>query len=430
MKRFNHFTKEEFSWILYDVSNSAFTLLSSTLLPIWFKDLAITGKAGGLTGDEATASWALAVSLVTVVVALLGPVFGAISDTKDMKKIFFTTSLALGSIACILFGFTFSWVLYMILFMIAKVAYSASLMFYDSMLVDVTTEERMDRISSYGYAWGYIGSCLPFLIALFAYIASNMLGLISPLLARIIGCTVTALWWFALTLPLINNYKQRNYVVKRKDPIASAFKQVGITISHIVKKDRKVFFFLIAFFMYIDGVGTIIDNAINIGTDLGLDTVGQVILLLLTQVVAFAFSLIFARLTKKYSTYQLILVCILGYLAVCLYALTLKNLIQFGLMAFGVGVFQGSIQAFSRSYYSKIIPPEQSGEYFGIYDIFSKGASFLGSFLIALVKYAGGTINIAVASLAAFFILGFFFMYKAEKTPSLEALSKEVSPSL
>ncbi len=173
--------------------------------------------------------------------------------------------------------------------------------------------------------------------------------------------------------------------------------------------------FLLAFFLYIDGVGTIIDNAINIGTDLGLDTVGQVVFLLLTQVVACVFSLLFAKLSKKHKTVDLILVCIAGYFVVCLYALTLRTLWQFGILAFGIGMFQGSIQSMSRSYYSRIIPTDRSGEYFGIYDIFANGASFLGSFVIAGVKLAGGTINIAVASLAVFFVGGFVFLKLAER---------------
>ena len=183
-------------------------------------------------------------------------------------------------------------------------------------------------------------------------------------------------------------------------------------------QDRKVAFFLIAFFLYIDGVGTIIDNCINIGTDLGLPTVGQVVFLLATQVVAFGGSLVFAKLSKKHDTVPLILVCIVGYFAVCIYALFLKTLIDFGILAFGVGCFQGSIQSLSRSYYSKIIPAENSGEYFGIYDIFSKGASFLGSAVIAAVKLAGGTINIAVASISVFFALGFVFLKLADKQPA------------
>ena len=173
--------------------------------------------------------------------------------------------------------------------------------------------------------------------------------------------------------------------------------------------------------MYIDGVGTIIDNCINIGTDLGLPTVGQVVFLLATQVVAFGGALVFARLSRKFDTVTLILVCIVGYFCVCLYALTLDTLLDFGVLAFGVGCFQGSIQSLSRSYFSKIIPAENSGEYFGIYDIFAKGASFLGSAVIAWVKLAGGTINIAVASLAVFFAFGFIFLKMSDKQPLSKA---------
>ena len=172
---------------------------------------------------------------------------------------------------------------------------------------------------------------------------------------------------------------------------------------------------MVAFFLYIDGVGTIIDNCINIGTDLKLDSVGQVVFLLFTQVVACIGSLVFGKLSQKYKTTTLLYVCIAGYFAVCLYALTLHDLIGFGIMAFGVGCFQGSLQALSRSYFSKIIPPENSGEYFGIYDIFAKGASFLGSLVIAAVKLAGGTINVAVATMAIFFAVGFVFLRLADR---------------
>ncbi len=419
-KAFKDLNEKEFSWVLYDVGNSAFTMLSCSLIPIWFKSLAIGNNAGQISSDSATAWWALGTSIVTIIVALLGPMCGAIADHKDMKKIFFTTSVAIGVIGCVINGFATNWVLFLILYIVVKIAYSASLTFYDSMLNDVTTEERMDEVSSYGYAWGYIGSCIPFTVALIAYILGpDMKGLISNGLSKFIGFTVTALWWMLVTLPLIRNYKQENYVEAEKHSIASAFTQIFKTLKKIATNDKKVLFFLIAFFLYIDGVGTIIDNCINIGTDLGLNTVGQVVFLLLTQVVAWIGSLVFAKLSKKHDTASLILVCIVGYFAVCLYALTLKELWQFGIMAFGVGCFQGSIQSLSRSYYSKIIPAENSGEYFGIYDIFSKGASFLGSAVIAWVKFAGGTINVAVGLLTIFFALGFIFLKLADKQPRM-----------
>ena len=407
-------TPVELAWVLYDVGNSAFTMLACSLIPIWFKELA----AGRLSSDDATGAWALGVSLVTVIVALMGPVCGALSDRREMKLIFFRTSVFIGAACCVINGFASSWLLFLVVFIVAKIAYSCSLTFYDSMLGDVTEEARMDEVSSYGYAWGYIGSCIPFAVALVFYVLGpDMLGVISGFISKLVGFAVTAAWWLAVTVPLLRRYKQRNCTERQPHAVRSAFKKLGVTIKRIATEDKKVLWFLLAFFLYIDGVGTIIDNCINIGTDLGLDTVGQVVVLLATQVVAWIFSLVFARLSRKYSTVRLLGVCIIGYFLVCLYAFTLKSMLQFGIMAFGVGMFQGSIQSLSRSYFTKIIPPENSGEYFGIYDIFSKGASFLGSGVIAAVKFAGGTINIAVGLMAFFFAAGWLLLKVADRQP-------------
>ena len=416
---FKGLSKTEKSWVLYDVGNSAYTMLACSLIPIWFKELA----KGQITGDQATAYYSISIAVVTIIVALIGPVIGALTDHKARKRLFFNTIVTLGVIACILNGFMTGWLMFLVVYVLTKICYSSSLTIYDSMLNDVTTEERMDEVSSYGYAWGYIGSCIPFIFAMVAYVLSGGLSedlmIFSPKVGKIIGCTVTAVWWFIVTVPLLRNYRQINFVEKGQGTVREVFGKIFGTVKHIALKDRKVLFFLIAFFLYIDGVGTIIDNCINIGTDLGLPTVGQVVFLLATQVVAWIGSLVFAKLSQKHKTVPLILVCIAGYFAVCLYALTLKTLVDFGILAFGVGCFQGSIQSLSRSYYSKIIPAENSGEYFGIYDIFAKGASFLGSAVIAAVKLAGGTVNIAVASLAVFFALGFLFLKISDRTASV-----------
>ena len=440
-KIFKDLSPQEFSWVLYDVGNSAFTMLGCSLIPIWFKALAIGDAPGKISGDNATAYWALATSVVTVIVALIGPVCGAIADHKDTKKIFFSTSVAIGVIGCVINGFANSWSLFLIIYILTKIAYQASLTFYDSMLNDVTTDDRSDAVSAYGYAWGYIGSCIPFTVALIAYVMGpDMLQIIPGAISRFIGFGVTAAWWWIVTVPLLNNYKQINYVEDDRGAVSKAFSQIFRTLKRIAVQDKKVLYFLIAFFLYIDGVGTIIDNCINLGTDLGLNTVGQVVFLLLTQVVAWVGSLVFAKLSKKYDTVPLILVCIAGYFVVCLYALTLQHLWQFAVMAFGVGCFQGSIQSLSRSYYSRIIPDENSGEYFGIYDIFAKGASFLGSFVIYLVKKIGirtngvfnifgftiKSINVAVGCLALFFILGLLFIRMADKQEQSQESKKDI----
>ena len=438
LKAFRGLNEKEFAWVLYDVGNSAYTMLACSLIPIWFKETAIGNGTNQISSDNATAYWALATSIVTIIVAIIGPICGVIADHKDTKKIVFQTAIAIGVLACVLNGFATTWYIFLGVYVITRIAYQASLTFYDSMLNDITSDERGDEVSSYGYAWGYFGSCIPFIIALAAYClsggVSDNLMLFSPRIGRIIGFLSTAVWWYIVSKPLLKNYKQINYVDEERGDIKKAFVQIGNTLKKIASKDKKVFYFLVAFFLYIDGVGTIIDNCINLGTDLGLDTVGQVVFLLLTQVVAFGGSLVFAKLSKNHDTVSLIKICIVGYAIVCIYALTLKNIWQFAIMAFGVGCFQGSIQSLSRSYYAKIIPSQNSGEYFGIYDIFAKGASFLGSFVIFVVKKVGiktngiftifgvqiKSINVAVGLLAIFFILGFFFIGKADKQEKLK----------
>lgn len=434
-KMFRNLNKEELSWVLYDVGNSAFTMLSCSLIPIWFSDLVVNG--GEMAQIKATGLWGAIQAVVTILCAIIGPICGAITDHKDTRKLVFTTAVALGVVSCIMTGFLTSWVLFMVVYMLSKLFYQASLTFYDSMLNDVTTDERSDEVSSYGYAWGYIGSCIPFAVALIAFVLSpKMLGLISELASKIIGFTVTGAWWILAAAPLIKNYNQRNFV-EGKISIGATFKRIGGSLKEIATKDKKVFLFLIAFFFYIDGVGTIINNCVTIGKALNLNDVGLIVFLLGTQVVAWLGSLYFAKLSKKYSTADLILVCICGYFAVCVYALFIRNLLDFAIMAFVVGCFQGSIQSLSRSYYARIIPDERTGEYFGIYDIFSKGASFLGSGIIALASFLGtdeglisfvlfgktvvvGSVNIAIFALCVFFALGFVFLKKADKVPEME----------
>ncbi|MBR0137703.1 MAG: MFS transporter [Erysipelotrichaceae bacterium] len=423
LKAFRDLNEEEFSWVLYDVGNSAFTMLACSLVPIWFHSL-----ADSIIGENAAFSkFQYITAIITAIVAVIGPACGAITDTKDLKKPVFTVALFGGLIGCVIMGASSNWTVFYIVYIIAKVAYSCSLTFYDSMLNDVTTEDRMDSVSSYGYAWGYIGSCIPFLIALIIYILggglSDSLMLFSPRMARFLGCVVTAGWWLLVTVPLLTHYKQKFYA-DTHGAVRDTFKRLWKTIAEIFTQDKKVFVFLIAYFLYIDGVNTIIDSCMNIVTAImpGQDTtVIAVIFLLGTQVVAFAFSLVFAKLSKKYDTVPLLLICISGYFAVAVYALWLQKIWQFGIMAFGVGMFQGSIQSLSRSYFSKIIPAEKSGEYFGIYDIFCKGAAFLGAWLLGFVQELTNSIQMAVGALAIFFAIGFILLKIADKIPQSEA---------
>ena len=415
-------TALERSWILYDVGNSAFTLLCSTLLPIYFNALA---TAGGLSEDLYLSYWSYAGSIATALVAIIGPLCGAVADQKGFKKPIFLLCLALGAMGCAALGAAWSWLVFLVIFIIAKVGYSSSLVFYDSMLSEVTGEEKMDKVSSMGYAYGYIGSVIPFVICLALVLGYELIG-ISQTTALIIAFIITAVWWIGCSVPLVKHYRQTAFVERQVHPFRQAFGELGKTLKH-AKHNPNILFYLLAFFFFINGVYTIIDMATAYGTALGLDTAGLLLALLLTQIVAFPFAILFGRLAAKVSTGKLMKICILSYAAIILFAVFLVAQWQFWLLAVLVGMFQGGIQALSRSYMARIIPAERSGAYFGLMDICGKGASFLGMLLVGVVNQAltGVTLNIfgiqlqnaniAVSALLILMVVGYALFCKADK---------------
>lgn len=413
-------TKQERNWVLYDVGNSAFMLLVSTIIPIYFNYLA--GNAG-LSDVEYMAYWGYAASIATLFVAIIGPVFGTFSDTKGYKKPLFMTTIFIGAIGCLALGLAQQWLLFLIIFVIAKVGFSGSLIFYDSMLSDITTKDRMDEISSQGFAWGYIGSCVPFILCLGLVLSADTLG-ISMELAMAISFGIVAVWWIAMSTPLLKSYRQKYYVDKKPHAVAESFKRIGVTLCS-VRKEKKVFLFLLAFFFYIDGVYTIIDMATAYGSALGLDSTGLLLALLVTQFVAFPFAILFGRLAQKFSTDKLITVCIVAYLGIAVFAMFLTTQVQFWILAIFVGMFQGGIQALSRSYFTKIIPAEQSGEYFGLLDICGKGASFMGTAVVSVVSQLTGDVNKGVGMIAVFFVIGIILFRATVKLDNKSSEKKE-----
>ena len=406
-------TKEEKSWVLYDVGNSAFVLLIATIIPIYFNYLA--GKAG-LSDVEYLAYWGYVASIVTLIIVLAGPICGALADTKGYKKPIFMISLIIGVAGCIGLGFVKNWLLFLVVFVIAKVGYSSSLIFYDSMLSDVTQEDRMDDVSAQGYAWGYIGSCIPFVFSLILVLGAEAIG-ISMEMAMTIAFFIIAIWWVVMSLPLLKTYRQKYYVEKPTHVVRESFARLGRTLKN-VRKEKKVFMFLLAFFFYIDGVYTIIDMATAYGSVLGLDSTGLLLALLLTQIVAFPFAILFGRLSRRYESEKLIMVCIGAYFGIAVFAIFLTSQTQFWILAVLVGMFQGGIQALSRSYFTKIISANQSGEYFGLMDILGKGASFVGTTFVGLISQLTGSVNKGVGTIALMFILGmivFRYAVKVEK---------------
>lgn len=400
----------DLKWILYDVGNSAFVLLTASILPIYFNHLATNG---GLSETEYLTWWSYATSIATVIVAIAGPLMGTLADFPHSKKKIFLANALGGAFLLFCFWMPSHWLAFLILYILTKVLYSISLIVYDAMLVDICPEDEMDEVSSKGYAWGYLGSCVPFLISIGLIMGYPSLGISFE--AAIFGVfTINALWWGGFTIPLALSYHQKN-ATPRKGAIArQTFGRLGQTFKSI-RSQKKVFLFILAFFFYIDGVYTIIDLATAYGTSLGLNQTGLLLALLLTQIVAFPSAIVFGRLAKTRSTSFLIKVGILAYLAIALFALFMVTIWQFWILAILVGMFQGGLQALSRSYFARIIPKEKAGEYFGLYDIAGKGASFLGTTIVGFVTQLTGEQNLAVGTLAILFIIGFVLFNKASK---------------
>ena len=398
------FTRSERDWMLYDVGNSAYILLVTTILPIYFRSL--TDKAG-LSGADYFSYWGMGMTASTLFIALTGPFLGRLADRTGRKKSFFL-SVVLAVAVSLLFPFLPTWRGFLFAFVISKIGYNASLIYYDSMLVDVTETDRADRVSATGFAWGYIGSCIPFIISLAALMGLPKLG-ISTAIAMTLVFFINGLWWLIFTLPLIKSYRQTHVMLEQK-----RMEDIKKTLAEIYR-DKALFFFLLSFFFYIDGVYTIINMATAYGESLGLDSNGLLLALLVTQIVAFPASLTFARLSKSYPAQKLILLCILAYTGIALFAVQLDSLMEFWILAVAVGLFQGGIQAMSRSHFIRLIPADQSGEYFGIFDVFGKGASTLGTFLVSSLTQVFDSQSKAIFSLVVLFLIGLYLFRQSLK---------------
>lgn len=414
--------RQEWSWVLYDIGNSAFILLVTAIVPIYFGSLT---AAAGLTEEQRFSYWGYGLSVATIVVALIGPICGTLADHKGFKKPLFVACMLLGVVGCAALGGAWSWLSFLVIFVFAKIGFSSSLVFYDAMLPEITTEERMDNVSSMGYALGYIGSVIPFVVCLVVVLNAGSFGLTTGS-AMVIAFCITALWWLVCTLPLLKSYRQQAYTEYTGSALTASFRRLGKTFRE-VRKEKHIFLYLVAFFFFIDGVYTIIGMATAYGSSLGLDSTGLLLALLVTQIVAFPCSIIFGKLSARFDTGKLIKLCIICYSGITLFGVFLNSLWQFWVLAVMVGMFQGGVQALSRSYLGKIIPPERSGEYFGLMDIFGKGADAMGPALVSLmttlmgehsVRFLGAELkgqNIGVGCLVVLFIIGFVLFTEADR---------------
>ncbi len=368
------------------MANSAYILLVTSLIPIYFHDIA---AIDGVSETEYLAYWSFAASLVTFIMLFFGPALGSLSDRHGWRKPIFMATVIAGVLSCLVLGIPKWWIIFLIIFCIGKIAYNSSLVIYDGMLIDVAKDEEMDALSSKGYAMGYIGSCIPFLACMALVILSDMDGLENfPTImtfydAVMWSLMITGLWWLVMSLPLFKNYEQIHYNEIQTKTISENLKYFSNTIKEIAK-NKAMWLFMLAFFFYIDGVNTIIEVATAFGEAKDLGSVGLLGALLLMQVVAFPATLMMNKLAYRFGTHNIIGLSIVGYILISVFALFLDNIAEFFIMAFCVGLFQGTLQALSRSYFGRMVPKKKTGEYFGLLDVFSKGSTIIGTASIAV----------------------------------------------
>jgi MFS transporter, UMF1 family len=412
----NKMSIQEKSWVFYDWANSAYTLLITTaIFPLYFKAAA---NEAGIAATTSTAYWGYANSIATLLISLFAPFLGTIADYKGVKKKFFTFFFSIGIAFTMIFAVVpnSQWGILLICYVITVIGYAGSNIFYDAFLVDVTVNQRMNQISSKGFAMGYIGSTIPFLIsiALIILAQKNMISISVPSASQI-AFAITGLWWGIFTIPMLKNVQQIYYIDRVPNPITHSFKRLLKTILHI-KGYRPLFLFLLAYFFYIDGVNTIITMSTTYGSDLGISSTNLLIILFVTQIVAAPFSLLYGKLAEKYNTKMMLLIGVFVYIIICIYAYFLNSTLDFWILAMLVASSQGGIQALSRSYFAKLVPKESANEFFGFYNIFYKFAAILGPFLVGFTAQMTGNTNSGVFSLVILFVIGGFILLRVPET--------------
>jgi len=409
-------SKEERSWVLYDCGNSAYSMAVTTaLLPIIF---------GMFDNVKSSMDLGYFNSIASILVAILSPILGTIADYKDKKKRFFIFFAILGVLATFSLAFispsSGQWQLLIIFFILSVIGFAGSNIFYDSFLVDVTDDERMDKVSTRGFAFGYISSVIPFGISLFLIFLLGM----DKAIGYQVGFIITALWWGLLTIPMIKDVKQRYYLETEPKVIVNSFKRMAATFKNI-KQHKIVVTFLIAYFLYIDGVDTIIKMVVPYATSvLGNDSLNTFTLLgilLVIQIIAFPCAILYGNLAKKFSTKSMVIVGIITYIISCIAAFYITSVWHIFILGALIGSAQGGIQALSRSYYAKIIPKENSNEFFGFYNIFGKFAAIIGPTVMSLTTTLTGNARYSILGIIPLFIIGLmvFLLLPKEKLGSM-----------
>ena len=409
-------TRLERNWVLYDVANSALVLLSTAVVPIYLNSLL---ESAGRT--DVVTSFGYAQTVASLVVAILMPILGSLADFQGKKVRFFLGFFLTGLVCCFGMALPLGWFAFLVVYVLATIGLNSSMTFYDAMLVDVTTDERMDLVSSHGYAWGYVGSTIPFVVCLALILGGPAVG-IPTLAATRASFVITGLWWLAFTVPLLKSYRQVHCkpAEEARFAVRDAFRGLRATM-HKIAQDKALLYFMLAFFFYIDGVHTVIAMSTSYGTSLGIDSTQLVLALLVTQFVAFPSAIAYGRLAGRFTTRTMIIAAVIAYTGIVFFAaFFLHNAAEFWVLAIAVGLFQGGIQALSRSYFGKLVPKDNANEFYGFFDVFGKYASVMGTLLVSVITQLTGSASLGVLSIAVLLAIGLVLLIRMPR-PSHQA---------
>ena len=404
--------KSAWSWALYDWANSAFaTTVMAGFFPIFFKSY----WASDLSDAESTFAIGSVNSLVGLLIAFSAPVLGAFADAGDSKRKFLFSFAFLGIITT---GYLFfipdsSWKLAVIFYGLGVIGFSGANVFYDSLLVTVSKEEERNRTSALGFSLGYLGGGILFFLNVIMFLYPNWFGLESQIDAVLWSFMSVALWWFIFSLPIYLNVKEPTQSSSGKSVnriITEAFSSL-VNTARSIKEYKSAVIFLLAYFLYMDGVDTIIRMATSYGSDIGLSATSMIQALLLTQFVGFPATLVFGYYADKFGYKYSLSFAIIVYIFVVLFSSQMDTALEFYVVACVVGLVQGGVQAISRSFFSTLIPTNKAAEFFGFYNFIGKSSVFIGPFMVSGIALVTGSPSYGILSLLILFIPGLILLW-------------------
>ena len=404
--------KKAWSWAFYDWANSAFaTTVMAGFFPIFFKSY----WGGDLDPAQSTFAIGSINSFVGLIIAISAPVLGALADVGRVKKkfLFFFALIGILSTGYLFFIPESSWKLAILFYALGVIGFSGGNIFYDALIIDISKPNERNRASALGFSLGYLGGGLLFLLNVLMYLNPDWFGLSSSIDAVLWSFLSVALWWFVFSFPLFFNIQEKKNIDKNilSSVIKTAFSNLYQT-GQSIRKYKSAVIFLMAYFLYMDGVDTIIRMATSYGSDIGLTATSMVGALLLTQFIGFPATLIFGLYADKFGYKRSLTFAIIVYIGVVLFSSQMDTALEFYIVASVIGLVQGGVQAISRSYFSNLIPEDKAAEFFGFYNFIGKSSVFLGPFMVSGIALLTGTPGYGILSLLLLFIPGLILLWK------------------